>query len=57
MSEYCDAHREISSRTDRNEKDIQDLWKSVEKIRTWITLGMASVLLQALAILFQFVTK
>jgi len=57
MNEYCDAHREISSRTDRNEKDIQDLWKSVEKIRTWITLGMASVLLQALAILFQFVTK
>lgn len=44
--DYCNDHSGHCSRIHRAENDIQRIWKAIDQMRTWVILGMASVLVQ-----------
>lgn len=45
-NQYCDEHKECKSRIDRNENDIQSIWKEVNTMKMFVIGGMLSVALQ-----------
>ena len=42
----CNDHNEHKSRLERNEKDIQRIWKEINMMKTWVIVGMAALLSQ-----------
>ena len=51
---YCSYHHEHLSRIERCEMDIQDLWKSIDRMKTWVILGSGSMILALIAIVANF---
>ena len=50
--EHCEHHSEFKNRIERNENDIQDLWKHLNTMKTWVILGMSSLVVQLAFLLF-----
>lgn len=42
----CATHSQHASRIHRNEDDIQDIWRAIDHMKTWVILGMGALLLQ-----------
>jgi hypothetical protein len=54
---HCGDHSGNCSRIERAENDIQCIWKAIDQMRTWVILGMAALVLQFGAKLFDMVAK
>jgi len=53
----CVYHKEHKAIMDRNAHDIQDIWRSIDKMRTWVIIGSGSMVLTLIGIVFQFIIK
>ena len=49
----CVYHHEHKSIMERNGKDIQDLWKSIDTMKTWVILGSGSMVLTLMGVAVQ----
>lgn len=53
----CIYHKEHEATMRRNASDIQDIWRSIDKMKTWVIVGSGSMVLTLIGIVFQFVLK
>lgn len=53
----CLYHGQLSSRTKRNEQDIQTVWKAIDRMTGWVIAGSASMILTLIGIIVQFISK
>ena len=49
----CVFHHEHKARIERMERDNNDIWKAIDKMRNWVIVGAGSTVLCLVGILVQ----
>lgn len=51
----CKEHSGLESRVERNEKDIQQIWKGIDRMKNWVIVSAACVIFYFGLTLFNFI--
>lgn len=50
----CQNIRACTIIMDRNSTDIQSVWKSIDRMKTWVIMGSGSMMISLGVVLFQY---